>query len=248
MTVLDVYVNDRKLCRAGVGRDGVLTAIINWVKLTGAATGSMHGPMLPGQEARLHVGGLHKDTHLSWIDRTLEVGDRISVLLAKSGAADPPERRKRRDPKQEKRMQRAYYLRLKKQFEPPGASTQFLNVDLDLWSRSSLDPLIKAFGRKIIALHMGKDGREYRAHLELASESDNPDVALRRFVKLVEELPRPAKTLWNRARVREFNIGIQSAAKPHSFEMRLKDATVRAVARVNAQIGMTVYGAEVPLG
>src|SRR6266540_2530922 len=37
MTVFDVYLNDRKRCRAGVGPDGVLTAIVNWVKLTGPA-------------------------------------------------------------------------------------------------------------------------------------------------------------------------------------------------------------------
>ena len=140
-------------------------------------------------------------------------------------------------------MQRAYYLRLKKQFEPPGSSTKFLNIDLDLWSKSSLDPLLHAFGRKVVLLHAGKDGREYRAHLELASESGNPEVVLRRFVRLEQELPRPARALWNRARVREFNIGIQPAAKPHSFELHLKDATVRAVAVVNARIGMTVYGA-----
>jgi hypothetical protein len=77
----------------------------------------------------------------------------------------------------------------------------------------------------------------------LASESDNPDLVLRRFVRLVERLPRSARGHWNRARVREFNIGIQSAAKPHSFELHLKDATVRAVAGVNARIGMTVHGA-----
>jgi hypothetical protein len=94
-----------------------------------------------------------------------------------------------------------------------------------------------------VPLHAGKDGREHRAHLELASESDNPDLVLRRFVRLVERLPRSARGHWNRARVREFNIGIQSAAKPHSFELHLKDATVRAVAGVNARIGMTVHGA-----
>jgi hypothetical protein len=226
-----------------VGRDGVLSAIVNWVKLTGKAAETAHGFRQPGEEARLQVGGLRKNTHLSWAERQLEVGDRVSVVLARSGAADTPERQRRRDPRQEKRMQRAYYLRLKKQFEPPGSATQFLNIDLDLWSKSSLDPLLRAFGRKVVILHAGKDGREYVAHLELASESDNPDLLLRRFVRLVEGLPRPARALWNRARVREFNIGIQSAAKPHSFELHLKDATVRAVAGVNARIGMTVYGA-----
>ena len=164
MAVLDVYVNDRKVCRAGVGREGVLTAFVNWMKLTRGSAGMMHGPQQPGEEARLHVGGLRKDTHLSWVERHLEVGDRVTVVVGKSGTADPPERQQRRDPQQEKQMQRAYYLRLKKQFEPPGSSAQFLNIDLDLWSKSSLDPLLKAFGRKVVALHAGKDGREYRAH------------------------------------------------------------------------------------
>ncbi|HUR19379.1 MAG TPA: hypothetical protein VMZ90_01135 [Vicinamibacterales bacterium] len=253
MTVLDVFVNDRKMCRAGVGRDGVLTAIVNWVKLTGEAAGTARRLDQPGEEMRLHVGGLRKDTHLSWVEQQLKVGDRVSVVVGRSRVADLPAREKRRDPKQEERQQRAYYLRLKEQFELPrrspsarpadSATTQFLNVDLDLRSRSSLEPLVKAFGRKILVLHCGREGREYGAHLELGLSYDNPDLLLRRFVALVEALPRPARALWNRARVREFNIGIQSATKPQSFDLHLKDATVRAVARVNARIGMTVYGA-----
>ncbi len=242
MTVLDVYVNERKLCRAGVGRDGVLSAIVNWVKLTGAAARAADRFREPGEEARLHVGGLRKDTHLSWVERQLQVGDRISVVLAKSGRADPPVGRKRRDPKQETRMQRAYYRRLKKQFEPPGSSTRFLNIDLDVWSASPLEPLVHAFGRKVVTLHVGRTGREYAAHLELAVSPDSPDLLLRRFVRLVEDLPRPARALWNRARVREFNIGIQPAAKPYRFELHLKEATVRAAGRVNARIATTVYG------
>ena len=253
MTVLDVSVNDRKVCRAGVGRDGVLSAIVNWVKLTGEAAATARRLERPSEETRLHVGGLRNDTHLSWAERHLKVGDRVSVVVAKSGAADPPVRRKRRDPKQEERQLRAYYLRLKEQFEPRRAlpakrigneeATHFLNIDLDLWSASPLDPLVKAFGRKVLILHVGREGRQFSAHLELAISSDNPDLLLRRFVALVERLPRPARALWNRARVREFNIGIQGAAQPHSFELHLKDATVRAVAGVNARIGMTVYGA-----
>jgi hypothetical protein len=252
MTVLDVYVNERKVCRAGVGRDGVLTAIVNWVKLTGEAAGNARRLRQPGEETRLHVGGLRKDTHLSWVERHLDIGDRVSIVMVKSGAADPPAHQKRRDPKAEAKQQRAYYQRLKQQFEPSGvvpstpiqkeATTEFLNIDLDLWSKSPLEPLVKAFGRKVLILRVGKERREYSAHLELASQSDNPDLVLRKFVRLVEALPRPARAIWNRARVREFNIGIQSAPKPYSFELTLKDATVRAVAGVNGRIGMTVYG------
>ena len=42
MIVLDVLLNDRKLCRAGVGKDGVLNAIASWVKLSGPALAEAH--------------------------------------------------------------------------------------------------------------------------------------------------------------------------------------------------------------
>jgi hypothetical protein len=37
MTVFDVFVNDRPVCRAGIGRVGVLSATVSWVRLTGEA-------------------------------------------------------------------------------------------------------------------------------------------------------------------------------------------------------------------
>jgi hypothetical protein len=37
MTVFDVVVNDRKVCRAGVGAVGVLSATVSWARLTGGA-------------------------------------------------------------------------------------------------------------------------------------------------------------------------------------------------------------------
>ena len=66
---------------------------------------------------------------------------------------------------------------------------------------------------------------------------------LRRFVALIDRLPRSAKQHWNRARAREFSIGIQGGAKPHSIELRLEPATLRAVAGVRARIGLAVFGA-----
>jgi hypothetical protein len=62
-------------------------------------------------------------------------------------------------------------------------------------------------------------------------------------VKLVKRLPRSERRLWNAATRREFNIGIQAASGPASYELPLDPATVRAAADVNATIGITVYGA-----
>lgn len=242
MTVFDVYVNDRKVCRAGVGRNGVLSTMINWVKLSGAAAHLAPHRGRPNAGAQLQVSGLSGDTHVLWTDRQLEMGDRISVALARGPAADAPAQVKRRNPGQEQRQLRAYYQQLKKQFEPARSETRFLNVDLDLWSRTSLDPLLAAFGERVIVLRAGRDGRRFRAHLELASEGNSPDLVLRRFVRLVERLPKPARAMWNRASIREFNVGVQAGEGPHSFDFKLEQATVRAVAGISARIGMTIYG------
>jgi hypothetical protein len=252
MTVFDVYVNDRKLCRAGVGADGVLNAIVSWVKLIGDAARTARQFNDPLEETRLHVGGLHRDVHLKWNACELRVGDRVTIHVARAGRSDPPASRNRRNPRREREQQRRYYLQLKQQFEPASRAaaaavdeeaTSYLNVDLDLWSRVPLDPLVRAFGRRIVVLHVGEEGRRYTAHLELASATTDADRAIRTFVPLVDKLPPVARRLWTGALVREFNVGIQAGHHPHAFALNLQPATLHAVARVGARVGITVYAA-----
>ena len=45
--------------------------------------------------------------------------------------------------------------------------TYFLNVDLDVFGRSSLEPLAYAFGSKVSQLYVGPRGNHYSAHFEL---------------------------------------------------------------------------------
>ena len=244
--VLDVYLNDRKLCRAGVGTTGVLSAIVSWVKLEGPAAATARRLNRPLEEAHLHVGGLRANTHRFWSQRALVDGDRISVVLSRAARWDRPTREKRHDPERQHQQERAYYRRLKEKFEGAparGAATQFLNVDLDLYASEPLDALVAAFGKDVIVLHVGKEGRRHSAHLELTPSPRDPNRALRTFAARVSSLSPAAKRSWNRASVREFNIGIQAAAGPHSFEWRVEPETLLAVARINARLGTTVYGA-----
>jgi hypothetical protein len=224
MTVFDVYLNDRKCCRAGVGADGVLTAIVNWVKLKGPAARTARRLKQPVEESRLHVGGLRNATHRSWVERTVAVGDRVTIAIGKARAIDRPLRQQRRLSMPATREE-----------------TTFLNVDLDIRSISPLDSLVKALGPSVLALYVGQERRRHVAHLETAIQSANPDRLIRRFVALVRRLPRPERRLWDRAHLREFNVGIQAAAYPASYELHLDPATVRAAASVNAAIGVTVY-------
>jgi hypothetical protein len=128
---------------------------------------------------------------------------------------------------------------------PERNETYFLNVDLDVFARSPLEPLAAAFGSSVIALYVGRDGKHFRAHFELsASGRKNADALIAAFVQLVKGLPRAARLTWNRASRRDFNIGIQAGFTPASFEIALNAGTLRLASSVNAHVVVTVYGAE----
>lgn len=224
MTVFDVYVNERRCCRAGVGADGVLTAIVNWVKLTGPAARNARRRGQPAEESRIHVGGLSNGTHRSWLERDLAVGDRVTVVVGKGGVADRP-------------------LRQRSAVSQPASreETTFLNVDLDIRSHAPLDTLVKALGRTVFVLYVGREGRHFVAHLETTKPSSDPDRLIHRFVVLVKRLPPAERRLWDQADHREFNVGIQASTAPASYELHLEPSTVGDVASVNAGIGVTVY-------
>lgn len=75
--------NGKRLCLAGVGSSGVLTAIATWVK----------SPRKPNSERTgLTVGGLtERHDHIRWAkDVPLAVGDEITIRLVKTAKVDRP--------------------------------------------------------------------------------------------------------------------------------------------------------------
>src|SRR5262249_3705547 len=84
MRAFYVFLNVKKLCLAGIGERGVLSAIASWV------AGDR------GQDLFLHVGGLANEHHLDWVKRKrLQVGDDIRVKIVEAGSADKPVRKRR---------------------------------------------------------------------------------------------------------------------------------------------------------
>ena len=128
---------------------------------------------------------------------------------------------------------------------PDEAETSFLNVDLDVFARSSLERLAAALGSNVSQLYVGPHGNRHGAHFELrSSRRRSADALIVGLVQLVKNLRGTPRELWNQADRRDFNIGIQGGLKPYSYELSLNPATLKSVGSVNARVVVTIYGAE----
>jgi hypothetical protein len=81
MRAFEVSLNGKKLCVAGVGDTGVLTAIVNWVGKGGDG------------DFGLEVGGLitPSNQHVSWIPtRPLQVEDEVHIRIVETDRVDEP--------------------------------------------------------------------------------------------------------------------------------------------------------------
>ena len=88
MKAFEVRLNGKLLCVAGIGRDGVLDAIVDYV---GDRRGS---------ELTVSVGGLitPRNEHVRWVPRKrLRLGDEVRVALVERASVDKPISRHRGD-------------------------------------------------------------------------------------------------------------------------------------------------------
>jgi hypothetical protein len=125
--------------------------------------------------------------------------------------------------------------------------TSLLNVDLDVWSRRPLEPLVEALGKKILVHHVGREGRRHGAHVSLSSERPSADALTRALARLVEKLPKAARKLWDGATAREFNVGVQAGLTPFSHEIRLTAETLEMVAQLGGTVVVTTYAPYPPV-
>jgi hypothetical protein len=86
MKAFIVYRNGERLCTAGIGTNGVLSAIVNWVGRGGRG------------EFHIHVGGLDSatDEHVRWRVPKIGIGDEVAIRLVEADAIDQPVQRYKR--------------------------------------------------------------------------------------------------------------------------------------------------------
>jgi hypothetical protein len=122
MIAFDVFLNQKKLARAGVGSDGVLTAITTWVRRRAPESDGKRPPW--DRDLSFNLSGYRSTNakvgeHFKWQERKLKVGDVLTIKVINAARVDEPRRRIAEDPKVVERSQRRYYQRLKRKFEKP---------------------------------------------------------------------------------------------------------------------------------
>jgi hypothetical protein len=99
---LDVHLNGAKVCRAGLGKHGLVHLNAAWHSLPPAWKSETK--RTSAGRAAFGVSGVLYDRrppvheNLSWADGQLAVGDELSVRLVKARASDEPTRRERTKP------------------------------------------------------------------------------------------------------------------------------------------------------
>jgi hypothetical protein len=108
MKAFQIHLNGKKLCVAGVGENGVLSAIVDCVTMRGR-------DML-----QVSVGGFisSKAEHVRWLEqRKLRTGDQIQIQIVEVESADSPRaRRHRSDPVVDLRERKRYLREMAKKF------------------------------------------------------------------------------------------------------------------------------------
>jgi hypothetical protein len=107
MRTFEIFLNGRKLCDAGVGDSGVLTAIVTWRFRQGE---KVKGSRRTQNDLRLDVAGLNELTaeDIRWGNRPLRIGDEVRIRIGETERVTRPASRKRSDPALVEKAEKKY--------------------------------------------------------------------------------------------------------------------------------------------
>jgi hypothetical protein len=127
---------------------------------------------------------------------------------------------------------------------PAKSVTTFLNVDIDLRSKSGISELLGYLGPSVIVLH----DAAHEASFELNKMHSSLDEALLNIVELIRSLPQQAQAIWNQCEFRKANIGIQAGTEPYEAHYEISNKVVALLASAQIEITFSVYAARLTPG
>lgn len=119
----------------------------------------------------------------------------------------------------------------------------YLNVDLEIGAktRAQLAPLLEVLDGKLFEMFQGRIRSLYRAHYESTACRGGASDTIRELVAVIEALPPRARRAWDRAAMRDFNVGVELERGVRSVELTIDRDAVDAVAALGGRIAFTAY-------
>ena len=122
------------------------------------------------------------------------------------------------------------------------AVPDFLNVDLDIESKSDLTVLKDELGQNVVDLGRGPVKRGcFLLRLETVPEYETPDDTICAFCALLERLSPKAKRAWQSAHKKEFDVGHDVVQGQLASQFSLRTETLKRLSALGATLGVTFY-------
>ena len=120
---------------------------------------------------------------------------------------------------------------------------EFLNVDLEIHSRSSVESLLSELGDHLYVLHSESKPNKHFANLELSRSWKNPspDKTIAALCDALESLSPKARAVWKKAHSKVFDIGLDIDPKASHLYQSLSNESLRRIADLGATIIFTCY-------
>ena len=129
------------------------------------------------------------------------------------------------------------------------AASHFLNLDLELNSRSDLSPLAKHLKRTSAILYNGPSGNGFRLCAEPIVGGrfcTSPRICTTFFLDALKALPPRLAALLSSCSSRFFDYGFEGGLQSKPLYVTLPASHLARIARLGAQVRVTVYSHRVP--
>ena len=124
----------------------------------------------------------------------------------------------------------------------PMTPPYFLNVDLDIESKSSLRSLERELGDRVCVMFSGRMNGRHCLFVESAGTAKSHDAIIVALCALIEDLSPRNRQVWNAALRKEFDLGYESRlASRRANRFTIRPATLRRVAELGAGVAVTFY-------
>lgn len=122
----------------------------------------------------------------------------------------------------------------------------FLNVDLDINSRSSLEPLLQELDERVAVLYSESKPRKHFAVIEVARLWRKPtaDKTIAALCDLIENLSPKSRRIWKLSHQKIFNIGVELPANERATYSSISNDSLSKISSLGATLILTCYRGE----